>query len=133
MKITSNPNDPEFRKALRELGAPDWYPQDAPRHIVTGSSENNEDGSWLSKLVCPICGWEKHIVSGDAGSMITINEGDKWAIHSGSTTPETFQIVGFKANPDHDQAEHQSSSEDSNLGFDDDYFKPFEDFLRKIE
>ena len=126
MKITSDPNDPEIRKALRELGAPDWYPQDAPRHTITGTSEQKEGGMWLSKLVCPICGWEKHFVSGEKGSMKTINEGDRWAHHSGSTAPEIFQITGFKANL-------RPLSENEDLGINDDSLKPFEDFLGRVE
>ncbi len=120
MGILTNPNEPEFRRALRELGAPDWFPQDAPRHIASVTSEQNEDGVWLSKLVCPICGWEKHFVSGEKVSMKTINVGDEWAHHSGSTAPEIFQITGIKVNPANDQ-------------IDDDTLKPFEDFLRGVE
>ena len=133
MRITSDPKDPEFRKALRQLGAPDWYPQDAPRHIVTGSSEKNGDNTWLSKLICPICGWEKHFISGEEGTMKTINEGDRWAIHSGSTAPEIFQITGLKADLAYDQADTRSLSEDGDMGIDDDSLKPFEDFLGKVE
>lgn len=133
MKITSDPNDPELRKALRELGAPDWFPQDAPRHTVTGTSEQNEDGTWISKLVCPICGWEKHFVSGEKGSMKTINAGDKWAHHSGSTAPELLRITGLEANPAHDQVDPRFSSEDEDLGIDDDALKPFEDFLGGVD
>ena len=102
MTIFTDPNDPEFRKALRELGAPEWYPQDAPRHIVSGSSEQLSDGTWLSKLVCPICGWEKHFVSGENmnRSMKSINEGDRWAFHQGSTAPEILQITGVEVQQD---------------------------------
>ena len=131
MKITSDPNDPEFRKALRELGAPDWYPQDAPRHTVTGISEQKEDGTWISKLVCPICGWEKHFESGEEGSMKSINAGDRWAIHSGSNAPEIFKISGLEANPGNDGADPGYSHENSDL--DDDALKPFEDFLGKVD
>lgn len=126
MKITSDINDPEFRRALRELGAPDWYPQDAPRHVLKGTSEQKEDGIWLSKLICPICGWEKHFVSGEKGSMITINEGDRWALHSGSTAPEIFQITGLEANS-------RSSSDEEDPEIEDDALKPFEDFLDKFD
>ena len=99
MSIITDPNDPEFRKALRELGAPDWYPQDAPRHTVSGTTEQLEDGTWLSKLICPVCGWEKHFISGQSifssksKTIKTINEGDRWAHHSGSTAPDLFQIT----------------------------------------
>jgi hypothetical protein len=126
MKITSDPNDPEFRKVLRELGAPDWYPQDAPRHIVSGTSEQKEDGTWLSRLICPICGWEKHFVSGEKGFMKTINAGDRWALHSGSTAPEIFQISGLQSKP-------RTSTENGDLGIDGDSLKPFEDYLDGVE
>ncbi len=133
MKITSDPNDPEFREAMREVGAPDWYPQDAPRHTISGTSTQKEDGTWLSKLVCPICGWEKHFVSGEKGSAITINAGDRWAIHSGSTAPEVFQITDLKVNPTPDQVDHQSYYENDDLWVDDGSLKPFEDFLGSVE
>ena len=100
MTIITDPHDPEFRKALRELGAPEWYPQDAPRHTAHGTSEQLDDGSWLSKLVCPICGWEKHFVSGEKGSMKTISEGDRWAFHQGSTAPDILQITGVEVQQD---------------------------------
>jgi len=90
MKINTNPDDPEFRKALRELGAPDWYPQDAPRHTVTGNYDND-----IVVFVCPICGWEKHITTGEQRTLTTINKGNEWALHSGSTAPEIFKITGI--------------------------------------
>jgi len=100
MMITTDPDDPKFREALREIGAPEWFPQDAPRHVVTGVSEQREDGTWLSKLVCQICEWEKHIVSGDEGSIKTVNEGDKWAIHSGSTSQDLLQVTKIEVRQD---------------------------------
>lgn len=133
MKITSDPNDPEFRKALRELGAPDWYPQEAPRHTIIGTPEQKEDGTWISKLVCPICGWEKHFESGKNGSMKTINPGEKWAIHSGSTAPEIFKISRLEIKPARDNVDNQSLSEDTNLWIDNDSLGPFEDFLGRVE
>ena len=132
MRITSDPNDPELRKALRELGAPDWYPQDAPRHTITGTSEQKEDGLWLSKFVCPICGWEKHFESGENGSMKTINPGERWAIHSGSNAPEILNISSLKIKSANNQADPQSLPEDKDLGIDDDSLKPFEDFLGRV-
>jgi len=114
--MITDPNDTEFRKTLRELGAPDWYPQDAPRHTVSGTSEQNEDGTWVSKFVCPICGWEKHFESGENGEMKTINAGDIWAFHSGSTAPEILQIIGLNVNPGTDET-----------------LEPFEDFMKGVE
>jgi len=133
MKITSNPNDPEFRNELRELGVPNWYPQNAPRHTLTVISEQYRDGTWRTKLVCPICGWEKHFVSGEKGSMRTVNAGDRWALHNGSSAPELFHITGLSVNPANGQGDSQSLSEDKDLEIDGDSLKPFEDFLGKVE
>lgn len=83
-RIVTDANDPEFRAELRKIGAPEWFPQDAPRHITDGTSEQKDDGTWLTKFVCSICGWEKHFLSGDEGTMHTIAIGDRWALHSGS-------------------------------------------------
>ncbi len=96
MNITTDPNSPEFREALRKIGAPEWFPQNAPRHITTGISEQKENGTWLSKFTCPICGWEKHFESGEEGLMKTVNKGDRWTHHSGSIGP--IEITGIETN-----------------------------------
>lgn len=96
MKITSNPEDPDFRRALRELGAPEWYPQDAPRHEIIGNSEQQEDGTWFTVLTCSKCSWEKHYRSGIDGGLETISEGDKWAFHFGGTDPKMFTITDIE-------------------------------------
>lgn len=116
MKITTNPDDPEFRKALRELGAPDSFPQNAPRHVADGTCEPNHDGTWTVRYVCSHCGWEKHFHISDKGRQKeTINQGDPWAHHSG-TTMSGFQITGLKPISDSDDI----------LGL-------FEDFLNTLD
>jgi hypothetical protein len=98
MPIQTDPNDPEFRKALQELGAPDWYPQDAPIHNLNGVSGSNAGGSRYAKFTCPECGWERHFIDGE---MKVINKGDPWALHKGSTHPEILQITSFEvSSPD---------------------------------
>ena len=108
-KITSDPNDPKFREALRELGAPEWYPQDAPKHICDGSFEQTEDGKDIAKFVCPDCGYEKHFVE---DALINVNEGDRWALHSGGTRGIAITNV---------EAQQK------------DYLEPYEGFLEELE
>jgi hypothetical protein len=104
MNISSDPNDPQFREALRRIGAPEWYPQDAPTHRLSGDSEQQEDGTWLSKLTCAECDWERHFTSGIDGGMEVISEGDRWALHMGGTDPEMFRITGVEVTQDDDPA-----------------------------
>ena len=68
----------------------------APRHTATGGSEQNADGTWLSKFVCPDCGWEKHFTSGKKGTMTTINRGDPSAHHSGTNAPGIFTNISLE-------------------------------------
>jgi len=96
MSITTDPYDPEFREALREIGAPDWYPQNAPIHILNGQSGSLEDGGRFAKFLCPVCGWERHFINSE---MDVINRGDPWAFHRGSTD-SSFQIIGLDVRHD---------------------------------
>lgn len=82
--VIPDSNDAKFRATMRKIGAPEWFPQDAPMHVTNGEAEQNDDDTWTSKFVCPICGWERHFVSGEKGTMHTVAIGDKWAFHSGS-------------------------------------------------
>jgi hypothetical protein len=96
MSITTDPNDLEFRKALRELGAPDWYPQNAPIHMLNGESGSLANGGRFAKFVCPVCGWERHFINSE---MEVINRGDLWALHRGSTNQD-LQITGLEIRQD---------------------------------
>lgn len=63
------------------------------RHITNVVTEQKNDGTWLTKFSCPICKWEKHLLS-DKG--ININKGDERAFHSGSIGDLT--ITGAEIN-----------------------------------
>ena len=86
----------EFREALRLIGAPDWFPQDAPRHKTNGVVEQDDDGDWVHKFSCPECGWERYFVGDD---MFEIHEGDKWAIHSGGIGLEITGVTIRQIDP----------------------------------
>ncbi len=81
----------EFRAALRKIGAPDWFPQDAPRHKTDGLVEQD-----VYKFSCPECGWERHFVGDD---VLVVSEGYKWAEHTGSTMPG-LEITGVTIRQD---------------------------------
>ena len=75
MEISTDPNDPEFREALRKLGAPEWYPQEALTHEI----DITRDGLVIN-LICPICRWHKTYKD---GNMTTLHRGEPWAFHHG--------------------------------------------------
>jgi hypothetical protein len=113
MTITSDPNDPEFRKALREIGAPDWFPQDAPRHQI--QFEAVEDNSFVT-MRCPICGWEKRVYQDGTDRFENIKDGDPWTLHEGSSLPDLMNITSLEVTVKQDDEER---------------LKPFEDFLNQ--
>lgn len=76
MEILTDPNDPRFRTELDKLGAPKWFPQDAPTHEI---SIDNTDHAFIV-MTCPICKWMKVVVD---DKLITVDKGDQWAFHQG--------------------------------------------------
>jgi hypothetical protein len=99
VKITTDPTDPDFREALRKIGAPEWYPQEAPIHKI----ELEQLNEYTTRLWCPECGWEK-LYNGKR--LQTTKEGDKWALHMGGS----IQITGVEVTQK-------------------DYLEPFEEFF----
>ena len=80
-----------FREALRAIGAPDWFPQDAPKHTTNLEVEQNKKGERIHKFSCPKCGWERHFIGPE---MLVVVEGDKWAFHS-SCGDGSVEIMGL--------------------------------------
>ena len=79
-------NNPRTRELLRKAGAPEWYPEDAPRHETTA----NYDGEAV-RFVCPTCGYIRHVVMA-TGDTRVINKGNPWAFHFGASAPEIFNV-----------------------------------------
>jgi hypothetical protein len=76
-KITTDPDDPGFREALRKQGAPDWYPDNAPVHVF----EYHDHYPDYIEVRCPICGWTKRNHLGPDGSIEHVDDGEPWVIH----------------------------------------------------
>ena len=79
-------NNPRTRELLRKAGAPEWYPEDAPRHETTA----NYDGE-VVRFVCSICGYIRHVIIA-TGETRVINKGNPWAFHFGNSAPEIFRV-----------------------------------------
>ena len=90
MTPTTDPIDPKTRELLRKAGAPEWYPQEAPRHETSSTYDGR-----VVKFVCPTCGYIRHVVVATRETAI-VNKGDPWASHSGVTAPEIFGLINLE-------------------------------------
>ncbi|OGM34650.1 hypothetical protein A3D01_06440 [Candidatus Woesebacteria bacterium RIFCSPHIGHO2_02_FULL_39_13] len=90
MIIRGVPIDP--REGLRRFGAPEWYPQEAPKHKTNSTSTH--DGN-VVEFVCPECGYIRHDDVA-ARRSILVNKGDPWALHYSSFVEEVFNITNIE-------------------------------------
>jgi hypothetical protein len=107
MEIITDPNDPRMREALDKLGAPSWYPQEAPTHDIIFTREDDH----VIMECAEGCGWIK--IAHDEGALETIDKGYQWAKHCGSSFCD-LKITDISV-----------SDVDDNL-------EPFSDFLNNI-
>jgi len=78
--------NPHIREILNKIGAPEWFPQDAPKHETTATY----DGKVVS-FVCSTCGYIRQVIV-TTGKTSVINKGEPWALHFGSSAPEIFNV-----------------------------------------
>lgn len=91
--MTNDPFDPQARKALRESGAPDWFPQNAEHHETKGTMR--EDTGTITFL-CDLCSYKLVVdTNSDDFKSLLVDEGDRWAIHSGTTVPQ-FGVISVE-------------------------------------